>query len=78
MSNKQLRNTIRVVHLIAGVCIVALVYSEPLRASAAFLTLMQFVVIPVVAISGIAMWQQAFLSRLRRHSSANASTAPSN
>lgn len=66
MSNKQLRNTIRVVHLIAGVLLVALVYLEPLRASPAFLTFIQVLVIPVVGISGVAMWQQAALSRLRR------------
>ncbi len=66
MSNKQLRNTIRIVHLLAGVLLVALVYVEPLRTSAQFVTFVQIAIIPIVGISGIAMWQQAALSRLRR------------
>jgi len=78
MSNKQLRNTIRVVHLIASLCIIALVYVDALRDLPVFLTLMQFVVIPVVALSGIAMWQQALLSRLRRHASTGVGQAASN
>ena len=78
MSNKQLRKTIRIVHLIAGICIVALVYSEAFRSSPAFITLMQVVVIPVVAISGIAMWQQALLSRLRRQTAPKTSRLQSN
>jgi hypothetical protein len=65
MSNKQLRNILRVVHLVAGVMLIAFVYSDTLQASASFITLIR-VVVPVVGISGIAMWQQASLSRLRR------------
>jgi hypothetical protein len=65
MSNKQLRNILRVVHLVAGVMLIAFVYSDALRASASFITLIR-VVVPIVGISGIAMWQQAALSKLRR------------
>lgn len=66
MSNKQLRTIIRVVHLVTAVLILALVYSDSLRTTEAFVTLMRVVVIPMVSLSGIAMWQQASLSRLRR------------
>jgi thiosulfate reductase cytochrome b subunit len=66
MSNKQLRNTIRIVHLIVGALMIAFIYAEPLRASTGFVTFMQFVAIPMVVISGVAMWQQAALSKLRR------------
>ena len=66
MSNKQIRTTIRIVHLIASALLIALVYSGALRASAEYVTFMKFVVIPVIAASGIGMWQQATISRLRR------------
>lgn len=65
MSNKQMRNTLRVAHLVAGVVIIALVYVDSARTSPTFIMLAQLIV-PVVTISGIAMWQQAALSRLRR------------
>jgi len=71
MSNKQLRNMLRIVHLVAGVMLIAFVYSDALQSSASFITLMR-VVVPVVGISGIGMWQQATLSRLRRQWAANA------
>ena len=73
MSNKQLRNVIRVVHLVAAVMIFILVYSEAARASSAFMTVLQVVVIPVATFSGIGMWQQAALSRFRRQSNAQTS-----
>jgi hypothetical protein len=65
MSNKQLRNVLRVAHLVAGAVVIALVYVESARTSPTFITIAQ-IIMPVVAISGIAMWQQAALSRLRR------------
>lgn len=65
MSNKQLRTVMRAVHLIVSVLLVALVYSDSLRQSEGFLTLVQ-VVVPLVVISGIAMWQQAAITKLRR------------
>jgi hypothetical protein len=67
MSNKQLRNVLRVVHLLGGAVVIALVYVEAARTSPTFITIAQ-IIIPVVTISGIAMWQQAALSRLRRRS----------
>ncbi len=75
MSNKQLRNIIRIVHLIAGVCIFALVYPDAPRTSPAFITLMQVVIVPAVVLSGIAMWQQAAISRFRRRMSGNKQNA---
>ena len=74
MSNKQLRNILRVVHLIAGVMLIAFVFSDALRESASYLALIR-VVIPIVALSGIAMWQQASLSRLRRQLAAKLNRA---
>jgi hypothetical protein len=65
MSNKQLRNVIRAVHLLISILLLALVYSDSLRQSESFVTLVR-VVVPMVVASGIAMWQQASITKLRR------------
>lgn len=69
MSNKTLRNIIRIVHMITGLSMIAFVYNEDLRTVETFVTLLQAVFIPMVILSGVAMWQQATLSRLRRSAS---------
>lgn len=66
MSNKALRNLTRVVHLIAGISLFALVYSDVPRNSETFLSIMQVVIVPVVVLSGMIMWQQPAVSRLLR------------
>ena len=71
MSNKQLRTVIRAVHLLISMLLLALVYSDGLRQSEGFVTLVR-VVVPVVVVSGIAMWQQAAITKLRRNRAANA------
>ena len=71
MSNKQLRTVIRAVHLLVSILLLALVYSDSLRQSESFVTLVR-VVVPVVVASGIAMWQQAAITKLRRNRAANA------
>lgn len=76
MSNQQLRKLIRGIHLTASIMIIGLVYSEALRATPGFILLMQVVVIPVVFVSGMAMWQQAAISKLRRKLSKTQSTEP--
>lgn len=69
MSNKQLRTIMRAVHLLVSVLLIALVYSDTLRQNESFITLVR-VVLPIVVISGIAMWQQASINKLRRSRSA--------
>lgn len=65
MSNKQLRTLIRAVHLLVSLLLVALVYSDSLRQNEGFITLVR-VALPIVVASGIAMWQQASITKLRR------------
>lgn len=72
MSNKQLRNIIRAVHIIAGIAIMVFIYVEPARTSTTYQTVLQLITIPVIVISGIAMWQQAAISRMRRQTKAEA------
>jgi len=66
MSNKQLRQTIRFVHLIVSIGVLAMVYSEAFRSNPTMIAIMQFMGIPVIVFSGLALWQQARLSRWRR------------
>lgn len=61
-ANKQLRDLQRAVHLVGGLLLAAYIYT-PLRDLSTFGLLVQFVVVPVVVATGMAMWQ---LPRLRR------------
>jgi thiosulfate reductase cytochrome b subunit len=65
MSSKRFRTILRALHLVEAVFISLLVYS-PLRTDATYLAIMQWVIIPAIVISGIAMWQQARLVKLFR------------
>jgi hypothetical protein len=75
MSNKRFRNVTRIFHIIAGSMIAALVYSSALKESDVYLALMQFVIMPGLIISGVALWQQPkimkFLRRNEHRSSNN-------
>jgi hypothetical protein len=75
MSNKQLRMTFRVIHLLASISLIAMVYSPVLRHMDQFILLLQIVVIPVIGLSGLAMWQQANITKLRRSLSPRKSQA---
>jgi hypothetical protein len=61
-SNKQMRDMERLAHLGSALLVAAVVYA-PWHDSAVATGLVRFVVFPVLAGSGIAMWQ---LQRLRR------------
>jgi len=69
MSPKTLRVTQRWIHIIGSVLIGTFVYS-PLRSDSDFTARMQFVVIPVLLLTGIGMWQQPRLNLLLKHNSA--------
>lgn len=62
ISNKRMRDIQRFVHLAAGLLLVAYIYS-PLGNLDAFESLVQFVVVPAIIATGMAMWQ---LPRLRK------------
>jgi hypothetical protein len=61
-SNKQMRDMERLAHLISAMLVAAVFYA-PWNDSAVATGLVRFVVFPVLAGSGLAMWQ---LPRLRR------------
>ncbi|CAA9585868.1 MAG: hypothetical protein AVDCRST_MAG86-3751 [uncultured Truepera sp.] len=61
-TNKQVRVWSRWIHLIGAWLIGAFVYS-PGRDEAWFVLVMQLGVIPVLTLTGIAMWKQALVGR---------------
>ncbi len=63
LSNKRLRDLQRAVHLTGGLLVMASIYS-PLRDQAVLDALVQVVAIPVMLVTGLAMWQAARLRRL--------------
>ena len=63
MSNKKLRNVIRIVHLIAATALGMYFYS-PIAGDETLRLIIQFVTLPSILLTGIALWQQAYLNKL--------------
>ena len=63
VSNKRARDLQRAVHLVAGLLIVAYLCS-PIRDLPGVLVVVQVVIFPVLAASGLALWQWPRLRRL--------------
>ena len=63
MSNKILRNTIRTFHLIAAATLGMYFYS-PIAGNETLRLIIQFVTLPSILLTGIALWQQAYLNKL--------------
>ena len=62
-SNKTLRNTLHIIHLIVAGLVGAYIYS-PLGDIAWFANLVRVSVLPALAISGLAMWQMPWLTKM--------------
>jgi hypothetical protein len=71
MSNKQLRIVSRLIHLVGSGFIGTYVYSSALSSDPTFAFIVQFVVFPSLAITGLVMWQQPRISKLLRRSVAS-------
>jgi hypothetical protein len=63
MSNKNLRNAIRIIHLIAAATLGIYFYS-PIAGDMTLKLIIQFVTLPSIVLTGIALWQQAYLNKL--------------
>ncbi|MBL3705672.1 hypothetical protein GI582_23500 [Sulfitobacter sp. BDSS02] len=61
-----MRKPFRYTHLAVALLIGAYVYSPTLSSNLAFQALIQFGVFPIIALSGIAMWQQPRWMKLIR------------
>lgn len=57
------RKTLRYTHMAIAVMLALFIYSPTLREDALYAAVIQFGVFPFVALSGLAMWQQARLTR---------------
>jgi hypothetical protein len=58
----QLRRTLRAANIVVGVLLSIYVYS-PLHADPLLTDIIRYLAIPVIALSGVAMWQQGRISR---------------
>ena len=63
MSNKNLRTTIRIIHLTSAVAFGMYFYS-PIAGNETLRLIIQFVTLPSLVLTGIALWQQASLNKL--------------
>ena len=67
MSNKNLRHVIRIIHLIAAATLGIYFYS-PIAGDLTLRLIIQFVTLPSIVLTGIALWQQAYLNKLLNRS----------
>lgn len=63
MSNKNLRNVIRLIHLMAAATLGAYFYS-PIAGDETLKLIIQFVTLPSILLTGITLWQQAYINKL--------------
>lgn len=66
MTNRQIRTYLRYAHLIEGILIAIYIYSPAAQQNPIYSGLIQFVVLPFIVISGLALWQQPRINRWRR------------
>lgn len=75
MTPTTLRTSLRWSHIGVGVILGAYICS-PLHADATATFVARLSLVPVVALTGIAMWKQGVLTRLFRHMSGSGSPRP--
>lgn len=63
MNNKNLRNTVRIIYLIAAATFGMYFYS-PIAGNETLRIIIQFFTLPSIALTGLALWQQAYLNKL--------------
>ena len=63
MSNKNLRNLIRIIHLIAAATL-GLYFYSPIAGDETLRLIIQFGTLPSIVLTGITLWQQAYLNKL--------------
>ncbi len=71
MKPAQQRKALRAVHLVAALILIAYAY---VPIGAGLHDTVRFVILPVLAVTGVAMWQIARIRRLRRATSTTRST----
>ena len=74
MSNKNLRNAIRIIHLIAAATLGMYFYS-PIAGDETLRLIIQFVTLPGIVLTGTALWQQAYLNKLLNRNTRKSTTS---
>jgi hypothetical protein len=74
MSNKNLRNSIRIIHLIAAATLGMYFYS-PIAGDETLRLIIQFITLPSIVLTGITLWQQAFLNKLLSRNTRKSTTS---
>jgi hypothetical protein len=67
MSNKTLRNVIRIIHLTAAATL-GLYFYSPIAGDATLRLFIQVATLPGIVLTGLALWQQAYLNKLLHRS----------
>ena len=75
MSNKNLRNVIRIVHLTAAVAF-GLYFYSPIAGDETLRRIIQFATLPSIVLTGVALWQQAYLNKLLHHNMRKSTANP--
>lgn len=73
MTAAQQRKVLRALHLITGLALVAYVY---LPAPAELREVVRFLILPLLVLTGVAMWQAPYLRRRRKIRSGRQSSHP--
>ncbi|KXK13011.1 MAG: hypothetical protein UZ14_CFX002001935 [Chloroflexi bacterium OLB14] len=76
MSNKKIRNIIRIIHLFAAATFGMYFYS-PIAGNETLKLVIQIVTLPSIALTGLALWQQAYLNKLLNRNNTPKPTASS-
>jgi hypothetical protein len=74
MSNKNLRNVIRIIHLIAAATL-GLYFYSPIAGNETLRLIIQFGTLPSILLTGIALWQQAYLNKMLNRSTRKSTTS---
>lgn len=75
MSNRNLRNAIRIVHLFAAATLGMYFYS-PIAGDETLRLIIQFGTLPGMLLTGVALWQQAYLNKLLHRNPRKPATNP--
>ena len=73
MSNRNLRTVIRIIHLIAAATL-GLYFYSPIAGNVTLRLIIQYVTLPSIVLTGITLWQQAYLNKLLNRNTRRSAT----
>ena len=75
MSNKNLRTAIRIIHLIAAATL-GLYFYSPIAGDETLRLIIQFGTLPSIVLTGIALWQQAYVNKVLNRNARKSTVKP--